>query len=235
MSNKLFANIPNINYKVDGKLVKVKDYFRKVRVEEGAIERLTEYEYYDLGDGERPDVVATKLYGDGDLHWTFFLVNNIDNYYDWYKDSETFNRYLNKKYSGQYLVANQISDIITSTSKFLVGEKITNATESAHVVEVDPIHKRIKVDKEVFSVSNVVTGSTSSKSFTVSSVLNPMDAAHHYENSDGLKRTDSAEGFTSVTNFEYENNINEEKRTIRVIKPSQIKTVVREFENLISG
>ena len=69
----------------------------------------------------RPDVVATKLYNNPDLHWTFFLVNDIDNYYDWHMDNETFEKYINKKYKGYYAIASQTSDILTSTSKFLFG------------------------------------------------------------------------------------------------------------------
>ena len=94
MSNKLFKNIPDIQYKLNDKLVTVKDYFRKAKIDSAKLDSIIEYELYDLGDGERPDVLATKLYGDGDLHWVFFLVNEIDNYYDWYKDSETFNNYI---------------------------------------------------------------------------------------------------------------------------------------------
>ena len=96
MSNKLFANIPEIQYKLNDKLGTVKDYFRKAKIDSAKLDSIIEYELYDLGDGERPDVLATKLYGDGDLHWVFFLVNEIDNYYDWYKDSETFNNYISK-------------------------------------------------------------------------------------------------------------------------------------------
>lgn len=234
MSNKLFANLPEIQYKQDGKLITVKDYFRKAKVEAKALDSVVEYEYYDLGNGERPDVVASKLYGDGDLHWVFFLVNEIDNYYDWYKDSETFNNYISKKYSGQYLVGSQTSDIITTSSKFLVGEKITNSTKSGHVLSVEPIHKRIRVDVDTFSIGDIVTGSSSSKSLTVSSVLTPSDAPNHYKNSDGIKRTDSAEGYTAVTNFEVEQEENEKKRTIKIIKPNYIRQIVSQFERVIS-
>lgn len=234
MSNKLFKNIPDIQYKLNDKLVTVKDYFRKAKIDSAKLDSIIEYELYDLGDGERPDVLATKLYGDGDLHWVFFLVNEIDNYYDWYKDSETFNNYISKKYSGQYLVGSQTSDIITTSSKFLVGEKITNSTKSGHVLSVEPLHKRIRVDIDTFSIGDIVTGSSSSKSFTVSSVLNPLDAPNHYKNSVGIKKTDSAEGYTAVTNFEVEQEENEKKRTIKVIKPNYIRQIVSQFERVIS-
>ena len=86
----------------------------------------------------------------------------------------------------------------------------------------------------MFVGGSVVTGANSSKSFTVSSVLNPQDAPHHYKNSDGIKRTDPAEGFTAVSNFEVESERNEEKRTIKIIKPNYIRQVVSQFERVIS-
>ena len=66
----------------------------------------------DRPEGDRPDVTAAKLYGNPDLHWTFFLVNDIENYYDWYKDQQTFERYINKKYPGQLAIASQSTDIV---------------------------------------------------------------------------------------------------------------------------
>ena len=69
------------------------------------------------------------------MHWTFFLVNDIENYYDWYKDQQTFERYINKKYPGQLAIASQSTDIVArkttasdTTNKFLLGEKVTSAS-----------------------------------------------------------------------------------------------------------
>ena len=65
-----------------GKVITIKDFFRKSSIQQEAVNNFIEYKTYELVDGERPDVVAAKLYGDSDLHWTFFLVNGTENYYD---------------------------------------------------------------------------------------------------------------------------------------------------------
>ena len=102
MANQFFKNFPEIQYTLNtGKIITIKDFFRKSSVEQDAVNDLVEYSYYELLDGERPDVVASKLYGDGDLHWTFFLVNDFTNYYDWFMDNATFEAYLDEKYQGQ--------------------------------------------------------------------------------------------------------------------------------------
>ena len=106
MATQLFKNFPEIQYTLNsGKVITIKDFFRKSKIEQSAVNDIIDYEYLELMEGDRPDVVASKVYGDSDLHWTFFLVNNWNNYYEWWKDNTEFENYLNKYYSVQYLTA----------------------------------------------------------------------------------------------------------------------------------
>lgn len=42
------------------------------------------YDTYDVRDGETPEILADKLYGDPQLHWVILLCNDIiDPVYDW--------------------------------------------------------------------------------------------------------------------------------------------------------
>ena len=58
------------------------------------------------------------IYRNSDLHW-FFLVNEITNYEEWYKDNEVFENYMTEKYEGQYLISSASTDIVSSSGKFL--------------------------------------------------------------------------------------------------------------------
>jgi len=129
MANQYFKNFPEIQYKIQDsngvdKFVTIKDFFRKSRIEQAAVTDVIDYTYYELEDGERPDVAATKLYGNPDLHWTFFLVNEIENYYDWHRDNNSFEVFMSEKYPGQILNASATTDIVSATSKFLIGERL---------------------------------------------------------------------------------------------------------------
>ena len=85
MANKLFQNFPTMTYTLEsGKVITIKDFFRKAKIESASLDSIIEYQYYEILEGERPDIVASKLYGDSDLHWTFFLVNNFDEYNEYY-------------------------------------------------------------------------------------------------------------------------------------------------------
>ena len=82
----------------DSKVIYIKDFFRKSRLEQETVNEVIEYSLYEITDGDRADTVVHKIYGDSDLHWTFFLVNDYNNYYDWHKDFMTFEKYMDKKY-----------------------------------------------------------------------------------------------------------------------------------------
>tara|TARA_B100000902_G_scaffold205360_1_gene195800 strand:- start:5286 stop:5996 length:711 start_codon:yes stop_codon:yes gene_type:complete len=236
MASRYFSNFPEITYKLDsGKLVKIKDFFRKSKIEQEAVNAIIEYDVYRLNDGERPDVAAAKLYGDQDLHWTFLLVNDIENYYDWHKDSQTFERYINKKFPGQLAIGTQSTDILTSSSKFLLGEKVTSVSSEGRIIEVSPLEKRICIEGGNFVANELITGSVSGKTFTPTSVVNQRDGVKYYKNSDGLRRNTELSGYTSVSFYDDEFELNEEKRIIKFIRPELIGSIVQRFSEVMTG
>ena len=236
---KYFKHYPTIDFDVknDGELIEAKDIFRNIRVRDNSDEAITGYEYYYVNDQDRPDVLATKLYGDATLYWLFWMVNDqFATYNDWPKSQSILERFIARKYSGKALVSNQQSDIVSSSdSKFLQGEKVVGSTSSAfgYVTKIDPTNKQVILNdvQGTFQINETVTGSQSSKSFTLSSVRNFSDSPHHYINSDGNKTT--SETTTMVTNRDYEQTLNDSKRSIKYIKTSMIPQLLREFKSMI--
>ena len=273
MATGFFKHIPNINYdfKSDGKYYRAKDLFRKVSVWNHLQEGITGYSYYRITEGERPDVVAAKLYGDATSYWLFWLVNeNLQDLSDWPKSQRLFEKFIDRKYSGKCLVTANSTDIVSydhaeeTSSKFLLGEKVSQSTSVyGFVTDVNPTHNRITVqipDEVVdsFTVDSTVTGASSEKSFTISSVQNERDAINHYLDSNDNKVT--FESYTStasntnvtsgestdlkyynystanntvVTNYRHELNLNEDKHIIKYIEPRFVERVVREFVSLV--
>ena len=247
MANQLYKNFPEIQYKLsNGKIVTVKDFFRKAKLEGNQLEQLIDYTFYEIQEGERPDVIASKLYGDGDLHWTIFLANEITNYYDWYMDTPTFEAYMKDKYKGQVLVADNTTDIVDSTSKFLIGEDITSAFGSVgKILKVDPTFKRLWVQETngvKFNRNYAVTGASSGKVFTPTSVVNPQDAVAYYYNGDaydkGIRYNHPNDALNTNPQprsfYEKEFDDNDAKRRVKVIRPQFIRRVVSEFERIMS-
>ena len=240
MAEKYFKHFPTIDFdlKNDGNLIEAKDIFRNIRVADDAEEGITGYEYYYVGDQDRPDVLASKLYGDSTLYWLFWMVNpHLAVYNDWPKSQRVLEKYIARKYSGKALVAPFQSDIVSSSdSKFFQGEKVVGSTSSAFgfVTKIDPTNNQIVLNDITgqFQVGETVTGSNSSKSFVISSVRNFSDSPHHYEDSEGNKTTIS-EGNTAVSNFDYEQVFNDEKRNIKYIKQDVLPDLLREFQSFI--
>ena len=239
MASQFFQNFPEIQYQLDGKVIYIKDFFRKSRIEQDAVNSIIEYNYYELEEGERPDIAATKLYGNGDLHWTFFLVNDFQNYYDWFKDVTSFESYISKKYPGQIAIASQSTDIVARktsvgdvSNKSLLGEKVTSVSGEGRVILVEPEHNRIAIDGEGFVANETITGKVSTKSFTPTSVIDHKDGVAYYKNGSLRKNTESS-GYTSVTNYDDEYEKNEAKRKIKIISPVIINNVVSRFEKVM--
>ena len=58
------------------------------------------YDTYDVKEGETPEMIAHKLYGDAELHWVILLVNEItDRYHQWPMTGGQFLEHLNDKYA----------------------------------------------------------------------------------------------------------------------------------------
>ena len=57
------------------------------------------FDTYDVIDGEKPEDIAFKWFGDAQLHWVILMTNNVTNrYYDWPMNQVQFQTFLEDKY-----------------------------------------------------------------------------------------------------------------------------------------
>ena len=72
---------------------------RRVKLRQGIRTGSFLFDNYDVADGERPEDIAFKLYGDAELHWVILMTNNItDRYYQWPLTQPQFQEYMKDKY-----------------------------------------------------------------------------------------------------------------------------------------
>ena len=58
------------------------------------------FDTYDVKEGETPEMIAHKLYGDSELHWVVLMMNDIvDRYHQWPMSRRQFLAHLNDKYT----------------------------------------------------------------------------------------------------------------------------------------
>jgi len=60
-----------------------------------------------------------------------------------------------------------------------------------------------------------------------------INDVHHYEDADGYEVDSDVAGATAVTNFVYEETMNDAKRTINIIRPEYIQQILKEFKKLV--
>ena len=83
----------NENYKL------LPNILKRVKLRQGIRTGSFLFDNYDVIDGERPEDVAFKLYGDPELHWIVLMVNDItDRYYQWPLTQPQFQEHLEDKY-----------------------------------------------------------------------------------------------------------------------------------------
>jgi len=96
-----FKNFPLINYTLDSGLTSftMTDIFRRVKADANNILTSTAYDEYDIEDGDTPEIVAHRIYGDSTLHWIILITNEIiDPRYDWPLSSYALGQYVADKY-----------------------------------------------------------------------------------------------------------------------------------------
>ena len=131
------------------------------------------YDTYNVKEGETPEIIAHKLYGDTQLHWIILLINDItDRYHQWPMSGGQFLDYLNDKYSNP---------------------------DAIHHYETTQTSGDTKVKIEVF---------------------NEVD-------------DDAYTGLTPITNREYEEQQQDQRRKIRLLDPSFVEQFIDEYQKLI--
>ena len=167
-----FDSFPTIPYDAlgNGNPSAVTNLLRRVAVRAKVKNNTALYDTYDVKEGESPEMIAHKLYGDSELHWVIMLFNDVnDRYHDWPMSGNQFNAYLLDKYDN-----------------------------------VDGIHHY-----EITSESGHGT--------------DKIDV--------GLKNTDYPSA-TAITNREYEEALQDDKRTIKLLDPRYVEDFVEEFKRL---
>lgn len=65
-------------------------------------ESVNTYELYRLSEGEKPEDVSYRMYGDVTYHWVVLMMNDIADPFDgWFRNDEEMEIFLTDKYAGE--------------------------------------------------------------------------------------------------------------------------------------
>ena len=104
---KYFSYFPNIQYAVSANKagiatnINIKDFFHRLKLRDDIFREETMYSPYTVENGERPEQISEKVYGDEQFYWVILQVNNIVNYYEeWPLSESELTEFVYEKYGG---------------------------------------------------------------------------------------------------------------------------------------
>ena len=235
------------------------DITTNVRVRKQVLENITIYDEYDIQEGETPEIIAEKVYGDPELHWVIMLVNQR---YDYLKDfpmtEYELREYMTNKYEDIYHIHHYEKDgiivegvatlklpsTVTPLIKFgyttnllendrtITHDFITGPNARARIESVDEANNIavILLDYGRFSPGELVSLVGIRYDETVGkNVYAPIINFNVPTN--GFVLNDN---YQPVTNEEYEIRENESKRRIKLISKNLIDQFVNEYKKLVT-
>ena len=96
-----FRKFPLMAYRLKdkGEFKLMPQIIKRVKLRAGIKNGLFLFDKYDVIEGERPEDIAFKYYGDPKLHWVILMTNNVtDRYYEWPMTQPQFEEFLADKY-----------------------------------------------------------------------------------------------------------------------------------------
>jgi hypothetical protein len=215
---KYFNYFPKTFYNLDNKnpnLEVVTNIISRFSFEESLKENSSAFYQYEIKDSDTPEIIASKYYGNPERHWIVLLFNDIvDAQYDWPLQYRVFNEYVDQKYSTEEY-ANTAN---TSISGLSWAKNINNVHSYYKVINTNlnfegtNYTNKIEIDEETY--------------------LNLPDSTEIYSLPNGTTITETISKEIK-TYYEYEEEVNEEKRKINLLKAEFVPQVEKEFKRVV--
>lgn len=232
-----FEKFPVILARVGNEFKNIEDFFLRVAPSEKYNKLANLLTPYFVAGGQRIEDVAFDVYGDQTLHWVILLCNNIVNpYEEWPLDDDVLYKRMFAWYNftvgvpaSHGLVA---GDVVSSNNGYTFS---VEAVSSERVILKSQVGIAYLSREDFLYLENRGTKTP----ISIRSVEDPLTTTHHYEEVQSGYWVDfDADLFgqrliRSVSNLEYEESLNEKKRTIRVLDKRYLSDFIQTFEREI--
>ncbi len=158
------------------------------------------YYTYDIQEGDTPEIIAHKYYGDSYRYWIVLFTNQLlDPQWDWPMNYATFEQYLADEYSS-----------INIYSEIEYYEKIITQYD---VNSQTTYIKKVRIDENTYNSLPVTQTETYTLPTGPVSVTTERNA---------------------VSIYDYELNLNESKRNIRILNANYVDLMETQFKKLMA-
>ena len=170
-----FKIVPNISYDEkpisypfsESDFVVAKNFFRRYKINDDIFQYAVFFKKYTIVDGERPETLAEKAYGDQFLDWVILLTNNMVNaQYDWPRSN----------YEMYKIVEEEFDDPYSEINHYEIRETIGRYQAGLHVDETfyNGTHK--------VNINGTVTTKNGNE------IASPVTVAEYYQSENEKKR-----------------------------------------------
>ena len=193
-----FEELPNISYvsllpnqNRSDERIQVKNLFKRAKLRTDIDQSVTAFDYYQIQDNERPDIISERIYDTPELDWVILVTNNITSIRNQWplSNNELYNYCLEKYGSNENIMA----------------------TKHFETQEVKDQYGRILLEEKLIVDENFTF--TYTKDNNTSETIKPAQ---------------------SVSYFDYEQRLNEDKRKIRILKPNLLSAFITDFRNIMN-
>jgi len=158
------------------------------------------YYDYDVQDGDTPEIVAYKYYGDSYRYWIVLFANQItDPQWDWPLSSNDFDAYITNKYTS----FNPYSTIHHYEKNITQYDAVTQITTTKNIIIDQTAYNSLVVSTNTYALPTGNVTVTIAKS--------------------------------TVSYYDYELNLNESKRSIKILNSAYVDQLEKQFTDLMAA
>jgi hypothetical protein len=229
-----FKSFPYTNYSLDDRATAqlITNITTRIVLSDEVKNNLSIYDEYDIKDGETPEILADKFYNNPQLHWIILHTNEIlDARFDWPQTSANLSKYIQGKYNntiaihhyedgnGVYTNANLLLSSNVGYGLYEVGNVVVNSSNTGKgFVSSTPSSSSIYI---TVTEGGFITGDRISVSNRANTTANVTAV--------------TVVSGTPVTVYDYEDNVNETKRRIKILKSAYVDGIVRDFKKKLES
>lgn len=195
------------------------------------------YLTYTIKDSDTPEILAAKIYKDPSAHWIILYANEIlDPQFQWPLNSTSFYNYMIDKYR-----AMAEDDEGGPLQDYEVVAWTQNLTNPASIHHYEKVIRRDNQAEQIVTESRYIINKDR---LTDNALSVPHDYYDALPDEQGVTPIDlDVDGQTiietvyrnAVTYYDYENELNENRRVVKIIKSEYYSPIVSELENLTNN